>query len=150
MNCFCGMVDWQKLFSLISCCEQGLNCAEPEFRLSWIKSCSSDKLLHHDATFKCPVNNILSTTVNMQIFCWSYQKIIFWCPKTLSHSFFFLFIPESDTNFHLADMHLKVQVFIIRKSMKLRPFHTINHLIFKYLCYSIRKRIRYLSFLSKT
>ena len=58
MNCFCGMVDRQKAFSLIpsrdhcqrsspsqiSCTPQSRiwTCAEPEFRLSWMKLCSSD------------------------------------------------------------------------------------------------------------
>ena len=57
MNCFCGMVDRRKTFSLISSrdhCQRSSPsrisdtpsrawaCAEPEFRLSWMKLCSSD------------------------------------------------------------------------------------------------------------
>ena len=46
MNCFCGMVDRRKAFSLISsrdnCQSRVWTCAEPEFRLSWMKLCSSD------------------------------------------------------------------------------------------------------------
>ena len=57
MNCFCGMVDQWKAFSLISSrdhCQRSSPsrisdtpsrvwaCAEPEFRLSWMKLCSSD------------------------------------------------------------------------------------------------------------
>ena len=57
MNCFCGMVDRRKAFSLISSrdnCQKSSpsrisntpsrvwTCAEPEFRLSWMKLCSSD------------------------------------------------------------------------------------------------------------
>ena len=52
LNCFCGMVDQRKTFSLISSrdhCQksspwtwvQNLS-AEPQFRLSWMKLCSSD------------------------------------------------------------------------------------------------------------
>ena len=49
MNCFCGMVDRWKAFSLISKsptrCQQCLNlhrtCAESEFKLSWMRLCSS-------------------------------------------------------------------------------------------------------------
>ena len=56
MNCFCGMVDRRKAFSLISSrdhCQRSSplrisdmpsrvwTCAEPEFRLSWMKLCSS-------------------------------------------------------------------------------------------------------------
>ena len=54
MNCFCGMVNWRKVFSLISSrdhCQrsspsrisdtpQAQTCAESEFRLSWMKLCS--------------------------------------------------------------------------------------------------------------
>ena len=59
MNCFCGMADRRKAFSLISSRNHSLSeiltianlqhaairvcaCAEPEFRLSWMKLCSSD------------------------------------------------------------------------------------------------------------
>ena len=57
MNCFCGMADRRKAFSLISSrdhCQRSSpsrisdtpsrlwTCAEPEFRLSWMKLCSSD------------------------------------------------------------------------------------------------------------
>ena len=59
MNCFCRMVDRRKVFSLISSRSHSLSeiltianlqhaairvwaCAEPEFRLSWMKLCSSD------------------------------------------------------------------------------------------------------------
>ena len=57
LNCFCGMVDRRKAFSLISSrdhCQRSSpsrisdtlsrvwTCAEPEFRLSWMKLCSSD------------------------------------------------------------------------------------------------------------
>ena len=56
INCFCGMVDRRKAFSLISrrdhCpptrCEQGFTCAEHESRLSWMKLCSSNS---HGATY---------------------------------------------------------------------------------------------------
>ena len=56
-NCFCGMVDRRKSFSLISNrdhCQRSLpsqisntlwsvwTCAEPEFRITWMKLCSSD------------------------------------------------------------------------------------------------------------
>ena len=62
MNCFCGMVDRPKAFSLISsrdhCQRSSLSrisdtpsrvwtCAEPEFRLSWMKLRSSD---NHNTT----------------------------------------------------------------------------------------------------
>ena len=50
--CFCGMVDRRKAFSPISSrdhCQGSTSaasrvwaCAEPEFRLSWMKLCSSD------------------------------------------------------------------------------------------------------------
>ena len=57
MNCFCGMVDRRKAFSLISSrdhCQRSSSsrisdtpsrvctCVEPEPRLSWMKLCSSD------------------------------------------------------------------------------------------------------------
>ena len=57
MKCFCGLVDWPKVFSLISSqdhCQRSFianlwhsmsrvwTCTEPEFRLSWMKLCSSD------------------------------------------------------------------------------------------------------------
>ena len=56
MNCFCGMVDRRKAFSLISYldhCQRSSPswisekpragaCAEPEYRLWWVKSSSSD------------------------------------------------------------------------------------------------------------
>ena len=58
MNCVCGMVGRQKAFSLISSRDQLTEilpyatfrlaaskiwtCAEPEFKLSWMKLCSSD------------------------------------------------------------------------------------------------------------
>ena len=56
MNCFCGMVDRRKTYSLISSrdhCQKfsrsrisrsrsGLNLPEPKFRFSWTKPCSSD------------------------------------------------------------------------------------------------------------
>ena len=58
MNCFCGMVDRRQAFSLISSWDHYKRsspsrisehpasriwtCAEPEFRLSWRKLCSSD------------------------------------------------------------------------------------------------------------
>ena len=58
MNCFCGMVDRRKTFSLISSLDYShwsspswisdtpqktiWTCAEPEFRLSWMNLCSSD------------------------------------------------------------------------------------------------------------
>ena len=54
MNCFCGMVDRRKAFSLISSREHCQRSSpsqisdtrgagfEPEFRLSWMKMCSSD------------------------------------------------------------------------------------------------------------
>ena len=57
MNCFCGMVDRRKAFSFISSrdhCQRSSpsrisdtlsrvwTCAEPEFRLSWMKFCSRD------------------------------------------------------------------------------------------------------------
>ena len=57
MNCFCGMAERQKTFSLISSRtierdphhreslthhKQDLKLAEPEVRLSWMKWCSSD------------------------------------------------------------------------------------------------------------
>ena len=56
MICFCGMVDWQKAFSLTSCFDHCQiltitnlwhavswvwTCTEHEFRLSWMKLCSS-------------------------------------------------------------------------------------------------------------
>ena len=56
MKCFCGLVDWPKVFSLISSqdhCQRSFianlwhsmsrvwTCTEPEFRLSWMKLCSS-------------------------------------------------------------------------------------------------------------
>ena len=56
MKCFCGLVDWWKTFSLISSqyhCQRSCianlwhsmrrvwTCTEPEFRLSWMKLCSS-------------------------------------------------------------------------------------------------------------
>ena len=53
MNCLCGMVDWRKAFILISSRDLTIAnlrhtasrvwaCAEPEFRLCWMKLCSSD------------------------------------------------------------------------------------------------------------
>ena len=57
MKCFCGLVDWPKVFSLISSqdhCQRSFianlwhsmsrvwTCTEPEFRLSWMKLCRSD------------------------------------------------------------------------------------------------------------
>ena len=48
-NYFCGMIDRRKAFSLVSCRDHFQmsaswvwTCAEPEFRLSWMKLCSSD------------------------------------------------------------------------------------------------------------
>ena len=58
MNCFYGMVDWRKVFSLISswgplpeiltianlwhAVSRIWTCAEPDFRRSWLKLCNSD------------------------------------------------------------------------------------------------------------
>ena len=54
MNCFCGMVDRRKAYSLISSwdhcqssspsriCSRIWTCAEPEFSTCWMKLCSSD------------------------------------------------------------------------------------------------------------
>ena len=55
MNCFCGMVDQRKAFSFISSqdlCQKISSpsiwiCTEPEFRLWWMKLCSSD---NHNTT----------------------------------------------------------------------------------------------------
>ena len=68
MNCFCGMVDWRKVFSLISSrdhCQRSSPsrifdtpragfeaCAEPEFRLCWMNLCSS-----HNHYTTAPVDN---------------------------------------------------------------------------------------------
>ena len=66
MSCFCGLVDQRKAFSLISSrdhCQRSSplrisdmpsrvwTCAEPEFRLSWMKLCSSDN--HYTTPFVC-------------------------------------------------------------------------------------------------
>ena len=68
MNCFCGMVDRRKAFSLISSrdhCQRSSpsrisdtpsrvwTCAEPEFRLSWMKFCSSDNHYTMPAKVTC-------------------------------------------------------------------------------------------------
>ena len=60
MNCFCGIIDRRKAFSLISSrdhCQRSSplrisdmpsrvwTCAEPEFRLSWMKLCSSESFI---------------------------------------------------------------------------------------------------------
>ena len=94
MNCFCGMLDRRKAFSFISSrdhCQRSSpsrisdtpsrvwTCAEPEFRLSWMKLCSSDN--HYTtAPLRVCLSDKKSNKQQMQVFLYYCRN----CPR-LNH-----------------------------------------------------------------
>ena len=90
MSSFCGMVDRRKAFSLISSrghCQRGSRiwtCAEPEFRLSWIKLCTSD---NYYTTVPQRSATLLKKDSNTGVLLWILLSILLNIAKFLRTAF---------------------------------------------------------------
>ena len=102
MNCFCGMIDRPKTFSLISSRDHSQiltianlqhaasrvwTCTEPEFRLSLIKFCSSD--------------SYYTTSSLIGVMLWSPLCTCSWCYKD-SHTF----VPTTFWHYHIQQLQV--------------------------------------------